>query len=89
MLKPSYAPKFEKDYKRIRNSGKNINSLDRVLQMIIHEEKLPPKFNDHKLHGRLKEYRECHIQHDLLLMYKIDGNRVFFTRAGSHSEIFD
>ena len=31
--------------------------------------KLEPKYKDHQLKGELKEYRECHIEPDWLLVY--------------------
>ena len=35
-------------------------------------------------------YRECHIQPDWLLIYKIDKNELILTafRTGSHSDLF-
>ncbi|EOF05297.1 MAG: type II toxin-antitoxin system YafQ family toxin, partial [Enterococcus faecalis] len=34
--------------------------------------------------------RECHIEPDWLLIYKIDGDKLILTlaRIGSHSELF-
>ena len=34
------------------------------------------KYRDHQLTGNLKDYRECHIRPDLLLLYWIKDNEV-------------
>ena len=52
---------------------------------------LPEEYNDHQLTGNLKDYRECHIQPDWLLMYRIEKNILVLTlqRTGTHSDLFD
>ncbi|WRC94886.1 type II toxin-antitoxin system mRNA interferase toxin, RelE/StbE family [Helicobacter pylori] len=38
----------------------------------------------------IKDFRECHLQPDLLLVYQIKKpkNTLFLVRLGSHSELF-
>lgn len=90
MLTPFYTTQFDKDIKKIKKSGnKNIEKLTDVILKLINEEKLSAKNRDHKLIGDYIDFRECHISPDWLLIYKIDGNDIFFTRTGSHAELFD
>jgi mRNA interferase YafQ len=65
--------------------------LDGVLQTLGEEKPFAPKHNDHPLKGNYAGFRECHIQPDWLLIYKIDkGNLILTaTRTGSHSDLFD
>jgi mRNA interferase YafQ len=44
---------------------------------------------DHPLKGKWADYRECHIGGDFLLIYRIEGERVNFVRAGTHADLFD
>jgi addiction module RelE/StbE family toxin len=37
---------------------------------------LPKKMNDHKLDGPLRGYYDCHLAHDVILIYKPLGNGV-------------
>ncbi|HDX6298077.1 TPA: type II toxin-antitoxin system YafQ family toxin, partial [Campylobacter fetus subsp. venerealis] len=48
------------------------------------------KFKDHQLKGEYKDFRECHIKPDLLLVYKKDKDLLILIafKLGSHSEIF-
>ena len=41
------------------------------------------------IRGHLKNFRECHIEPDWLLMYRIEGNNIYFTRTGTHSDLFE
>lgn len=46
---------------------------------------------DHSLGGTYRGHRECHIEPDLLLVYRIDedGLVLVATRTGSHSELLE
>ena len=61
--------------------------LNIVIDSLLQEKSLPQKFQDHQLKGVLKEYRECHIRGDLLLVYKIikDDLILVLVDIGSHS----
>ena len=82
--------KFKKDYKLIKKRGYDINLLKHVVKMLAYGEKLPPEFLDHSLSGNYHGYRECHIEADWLLVYKIEKNTVvlILSRTGTHSDLF-
>jgi len=88
MLKPSFTKQFEKDWKRLQKRRKSKEKLKTVLSLLIKEEGLPPKCRDHKLIGNYKDRRECHIEPDWLLIYKITETDIIFERTGSHSDLF-
>jgi mRNA interferase YafQ len=88
MLTPVYSRQFEKDIKRMKKRHKNIEKLKIILRSIIEEEALDPIHRDHKLIGNWLRRRECHVESDWLLVYKIEDDRVIFERTGSHSDLF-
>jgi addiction module RelE/StbE family toxin len=47
---------FKKDYKRAQKQGKNIKALKDVLVLLADGQKLPPRYKDHSLHGRLESF---------------------------------
>lgn len=59
-----------------------------VLYYLINDKELPEKYCDHSLTGDFKDYRECHIRPDLLLVYAKRGNELHLARLGTHSELF-
>jgi addiction module RelE/StbE family toxin len=40
---------FKKDFKKIRNNHTLITEFEKIVDMIANREKLPEKYNDHKL----------------------------------------
>lgn len=62
-----------------------------VVDILAAETPLDPKYLDHPLSGDYTGHRECHIQPDWLLIYKISGQELLLTltRTGTHSELFD
>jgi len=56
--------------------------------MLVARRPLPPKYRDHRLSGRWRKHRECHITPDWLLIYRIQGDDLILERTGSHSELF-
>jgi len=50
--------------------------------------RLEPGHRDHALTGDWKDYRDCHIKPDLVLIYqKPDADTLRLVRLGSHSEL--
>ena len=88
MLKPSYTKQFERDLKKIKKRGKNTKKLKSILSDLIDEKKLEEKNRDHKLIRNYKGRRECHIEPDWLLIYKIDKDIIVFERTGTHSDLY-
>ena len=90
MLDIQYEATFKRDFKRILKRGLNPQLLEEVITLLAEEQKLPPKYKDHALSGVYSGYRECHIQPDWLLIYKIKADVLvlLLTRTGTHSDLF-
>ena len=89
MLELRFTSKFKKDYKRLKRQGKDLEKLEAALEMLVRGEALSESMRDHALGGAYREHRECHIEPDWLLIYRIDedGLVLVATRTGSHSEL--
>lgn len=85
-----YTKRFEKDIKNLKKQNKDLTELFDVINTIAKGEILDKKYKDHKLLGNFNDYRECHIENDFILVYKIEKDKLvlFLYRAGTHSEIF-
>ncbi len=80
---------FKKDIKKIKNSGKhNLKELLEIVEMLSKNQKLSVNNHDHSLVSNWKEFRECHIRPDWLLVYKLEPNKLILVRTGTHSDIF-
>lgn len=88
MLIPAYTSQFAKDVRRMERRGKNLEKLKIVIRSLIAEDALDPIHGDHKLIGNWQGRRECHIESDWLVIYKIEEGRVIFERTGTHSDLF-
>lgn len=90
-LRVAWTSRFKKDYKLAVKRGLNIELLDNIIRMLAAGQSLPEEYNDHQLIGNFKEYRECHIQPDWLLIYRVEKNILTLTlqRTGTHSDLFD
>ncbi|MGN0679843.1 MAG: type II toxin-antitoxin system YafQ family toxin [Oscillospiraceae bacterium] len=82
---------FKHDFKVIKKRGYDLSLLFKVIELLSNGESLPEKYKDHSLVGNFKGFRECHIQPDWLLIYKIDNDKLILllTSTGSHSDLFD
>ena len=61
-----------------------------IIEKIAKDEALDERYRDHSLAGIYKGTRECHIEHDFLLIYeKIEDVLVLsLVRTGSHADLF-
>ncbi|MFQ5630364.1 MAG: type II toxin-antitoxin system YafQ family toxin [bacterium] len=67
--------RFKKDFKRVLREGKDKNKILAIMYRLAHEDTLEPEYRDHRLTGKLSAYRECHLEYDWLLMYRIIRKR--------------
>jgi mRNA interferase YafQ len=88
MLKFRNTKQFRKDLKRMMKSGKDVNKFREVAEKLIHEVPLERQYQDHKLMGKYKGRRECHLEPDWLLIYFIKEDTVIFVRTGTHADLF-
>ena len=88
MYTPVYTRQFEKDVKLCGRRGKNLDKFKILAMTLISGQALDPIHRDHKLVGNYQGRRDCHIESDWLLIYKIDGDRLIFERMGTHSDLF-
>ena len=63
---------FKKDYKKLSNKEKNL--LKPIIMILAEGGKLDEELKDHKLIGNYLGCRECHVQPDLLLIYRVDND---------------
>ncbi len=88
MLTPVYTTRFQKDVRRAGKRGKNLDKLKLIMETLVAGDQLDPIHRDHRLLGKFQERRECHIESDWLLIYKLEENRIIFERSGTHSDLF-
>lgn len=88
MLTPAYTRQFERDIRRMKKRGKNLDKLKIIIRSLMSEETLDPIHRDHKLIGNWVGRHECHIESDWLLIYKTEQDRITFERTGSHADLF-
>ncbi|MDO8520703.1 MAG: type II toxin-antitoxin system YafQ family toxin [bacterium] len=83
--------RYKTAHKRVsRHKDFDQSELDLVVNTLASGEKLDPKRRDHQLTGEYKDYRECHIKNDILLMYQKRDNVLvlLLVDLGSHDALF-
>lgn len=90
MLEIVPSNQFKKDLKLAKKRGLRLELLQEVVDTLAMQKPLPASNRDHTLSGNYAGFRECHIQSDWLLVYRIDGEELFLflSRTGSHSDLF-
>ena len=84
-----YSSQFKKDVKLAAKRGYKMIRLYEVMKALENEEVLDAKHKEHPLVGNYKGFLECHIEPDWLLIFKIDGQDLYFARTGTHSDLFN
>ena len=84
----SQTAQFKKDVKRLIKQGKDQRKLIQLVQVLLAGEPLPSRNQDHPLKGNWKGRRDCHIEPDWILIYKVTEDELRLERTGSHSDLF-
>ena len=90
MLEIVPSNQFKKDLKLAKRRGLKIELQREVINTLAMKMKLDDKYREHCLTGNYKSFRECHIEPDWLMIYRIDNNELelFLFRTGSHSDLY-
>ena len=90
MLQIRFTNKMKCDAKRMKKRGKDMSKLVKVLNLLRSQQPMPEQYYDHQLTGNLKDFRECHIEPDWLLVYQIFEDTLIISASGTgtHSNLF-
>lgn len=83
--------RFKTAYKRVAQlMGFKHEVFEQVIATLSSGEQLEKKFKDHPLVGNMKEFRECHLAPDILLIYQIDDGALVLVlvSVGNHAQLF-
>ena len=68
--------------------GNDPKKIKAVIVAIANGQILDKKYSDHVLTGNFAGFRDCHIENDWLLLYRIENDILYLERTGTHSDIF-
>ena len=90
MYKLLQTNEYKKRLKKLIKNGYDINKMKAVVDLLVEGKPLPPKYKDHPLKGDFIGFRECHVEPDWLLVYKIQNDVLILTlvTTGTHSNLF-
>ena len=83
--------RFKTAFKRVRKlQGFKQDVFEEVVSTLAEGKKLKKERKDHRLTGNLKDFRECHLAPDILLIYQIDEGILVLTlvSVGNHAQLF-
>ncbi len=79
---------FRRDVRRLDRQGVDLFKLEKIVELLVMRKSPEPRHRDHRLSGDWKGFRDCHVQPDWVLIYRVEGNELQLARTGSHSELF-
>ena len=90
MLSRVFTKQFSRDLKLAVRRGKSLEKITAVIDLLCTQTPLPPSFRDHPLSGNYAGFRDCHVEPDLVLIYRIiqDQLQLICVRLGTHSDLF-
>ena len=90
MYKPVYSNRFKKDVQLALKRGKRLDKLTAVIEMLCAGKPLPEPCKDHALAGVYAGFRDCHVEPDWILIYRIEHNQLqlILARTGTHADLF-
>jgi mRNA interferase YafQ len=88
MLTSVLLTQYRRDLKRCEKRGKPMQKMRQVILLLLAGEPLPARRRDHALSGDWVGHRECHVDPDWLLIYKLSNESLYLVRTGTHSDLF-
>ncbi len=90
MYKIEVTNRFKQSLKRLQKNGFDLSLINNVIDMLANGKSLPEKYKNHPLKGKYKGYYDCHILPDLILIYKIEKEKLILILfdVNTHSNLF-
>ncbi len=81
---------FKKGLKLASKRNKDLSKIEFIIKQLQSGAALHEKHSDHSLLGNYNGFRECHIEPDWLLIYRVEINEklLILEATGSHSDLF-
>jgi mRNA interferase YafQ len=79
---------FERDVRRVKKQGKDLDKLETIVNLLQAQEPLPARCRPHPLRGAWEEHWDCHVEPDWILLYKVTDEAQILVRTGSHANLF-
>ncbi len=65
-----------------------MTKLAAIIDQLAGLEPLEIKHRDHALSGTWEGFRDCHVEPDWILIYRIKDEILYLERTGTHSDLF-
>ena len=90
MLAPVYTNSFERELQLAVRRGKDPEKIKAVVRLLCEQTPLPAALRDHPLKGKYAGFRDCHVEPDLILIYRIVQQQLqlICVHLGTHSDLF-
>ena len=81
---------FQRNVKRCKLQGRNMQLLRDVVDLLIEDGAVPIEYSPHILRDKYEGLWECHIEDDWLLVWRQNDNKLtlLLTNTGSHNDLF-
>lgn len=79
MFTLQYSNVFWRDADTYYGHGGTEERLREILDLLENGAPLPASLRDHQLQGKLRQWRELHVEGDWLLVYRKDGKKLIIT----------
>ena len=90
MYSINYTNRFNKDLKRCKKRGLDIQLIQDAVALLAATGTLPAQYRPHRLSGNRQGLWECHIQPDWLMTWEQNDMKLtlLFLQTGTHSDLF-
>ncbi|MBI3816479.1 type II toxin-antitoxin system YafQ family toxin [Candidatus Peregrinibacteria bacterium] len=93
MRTPRHTKRFRRNYLKMQRSGRKMQKVVALMDMLIDGKPLPMEYKDHPLQGDWAGMRDCHIEGDWILLYELgratDGHEIItFHATDNHENLF-
>ena len=81
--------RFERDVDRMRKRGEDMEKFTTVVVALCSRQPLEASLKDHPLKGDWKDWRDCHVAPDWIIIYRSTDDELILARTGTHADLFE
>jgi mRNA interferase YafQ len=84
----AFTNQFRKDLKLMEKRHKDMDAIYEIIALLVWNDPLPGRCREHDLSGNYEGLTDCHVEGDLILIYRHSEEKILFYHIGTHADLF-
>ncbi len=80
--------RFDAELRQLIRRGVSLDEAEHLFYLLAKHDALPEEYDEHPLTDNWQGHWDCHLEGDLVVLYRRTARAIILVRIGTHAELF-